>query len=101
MTRPRSILPGDTDSTGVPLGDILDHLRAWSDVLTEESMYLGNVRRRLALLGESASVRDGLEFPDYGGDLFERYSGDVDRLRAELTTLVVPRHIGDRAADLP
>lgn len=93
MTRPRSIFPGDTDYTGVPLPDILDHFRDWSNALSAETAHLASVRRRLEAFISSSVAKDGLEYVDCFRDLFNRYRSDIDRVIAEIPAGVLPRHV--------
>ena len=93
MSRPRSIFAGDTDYTGVPLADILDHLAAWRDALREHIDVNRNILRRLLEQPPSSQVRAGQDFCEFFIDLLERFSGDFDRLLAELPAGVRARHI--------
>jgi hypothetical protein len=93
LSRPRSIFAGDTDYTGVPLADVLDHFAAWRDALREHIQVNRNILCRLLEQPTSHKVRSGQEFCEYFIDLFERFIGDFERLLAELPAGVRTRHI--------
>lgn len=93
MSRPRSIFAGDTDYTGVPLVDVIDHFVAWRDALREDIQMNRNILRRLLEQPRSHQVRAGEEFCEYFIDLFERFIGDFERLLSELPAGVRTRHI--------
>lgn len=94
MTHPRDIMAGMTDYTGVPLADILAHLDDWvritSNTITVLESSLAELPEREALLENAQAVEDYLR---HFIDLFNRYLGDLRRLRTELPTGVSPAHI--------
>ena len=93
-SRPRSPIAGMTDYTGVPLNEILSHIRDWRD---QTNQAISNLRR---LASEVEANHSNLRFPDqileyisYFINLFERYSGDFSRLTTELPVQVFEAHV--------
>lgn len=83
-----------TDYTGVPLTDIVDHLRQWSE---ETGKAIATLNRQRGVV---AQERTRFEFPgdilryiDYFVDLFTRYQGDIDRVLVEISAGVREAHI--------
>ena len=94
MARQRAIMAGTTDYTGVPLEDMIDHLKDWKDHsdATVRSLreYLARVKENEERLDEPDDIK---KYIQYFIDLFTRYSGDFSRLLAELHNGVAQRHV--------
>jgi hypothetical protein len=93
MARQRSMIAGMTDYTGVPLDDILQHMRAWRENLTGDVVALGHMAARLQALPDGPEKGGGRDHARYFSDLLGRYIADFDRLIAELPAGVRPRHV--------
>lgn len=93
MTRPRALMAGMTDYTGVQLPDIIDHIVGWRDDLDFAVSTLIGMRERLGALGNDWRVTDGVGEASFFIDLFERYRADVERLRIELPNGVHAKHV--------
>ncbi len=94
MTRPRSILAGMTDYTGVGLEDIAAHLRDWHDSTARAIEFLERQipvsEERAKLLVNPAEVT---RYVAYFIDLFKRYLADLERLVKEIPTGVQEKHV--------
>jgi hypothetical protein len=86
-------MAGMTDYTGVPLDDILEHMRAWRENLATDVVALGNMLARLQALPDGPEKGGGRDHAMYFVDLLGRYMADFDRLIAEIPTGVRPRHV--------
>ena len=94
MTIKRSLFVGDTDYTGVPLDDILEHFRDWKAGLETDLVMIENLRARIAQeLSAPADRNAGVEFLNYIRDRFSRYVGDFTRLLDEVPYGVHERHV--------
>lgn len=94
MTIKRSLFVGDTDYTGVPLDDILEHFRDWKAGLETDLVMIENLRARIAQeLSAPADRNAGVDFLNYIRDRFSRYVGDFTRLLDEVPYGVHERHV--------
>ncbi len=85
MVYERSPFAGDTDYTGVPMRDILLHLKDWrrnTDATIEK------IKRGIQKVNDQSRLFENPEevvsFGEHFIDLFSRYGHDIDRLIAEL-----------------
>ncbi len=92
--RKRALFAGMTDYTGVPMEDMLSHLRDWRD------QTLGCVEALLGYVGDVEAHRNQFDSPndivmylEFFIDLFGRYSGDFERLLVELPMGVTEAHV--------
>lgn len=94
MTHQRSIFTGMTDYTGVPLEDILQHLRDWCRHIDSSVEILEHEVRKIEKQSTSfESPEEAIAFAKYFVDLFRRYRGDLNRLIIELPNGISPAHI--------
>lgn len=94
MTRTRSVIAGMTDYTGVPLEDIVNHLRDWSSETTNVIETLTGYRRAIEREPDKFEFpKDIVQYIDYFIDLFTRYRSDLDRVLAEIPASVRETHI--------
>jgi hypothetical protein len=90
----RSMMAGMTDYTGVPLDDIVSHLRDWRDGTADTIKNLRGLNERVKV--EKARLdgpTDILRYLDFFIDLFSRYLVDFERLLPELPENVSDAHI--------
>ena len=92
--RRRALFAGMTDYTGVPMEDILSHLRDWRD------QTVGCIEALYGFERDVEAHRDQLDLPDeivgyieFFMDLFGRYAGDFERLLVELPKVVTEAHV--------
>lgn len=94
MTRPRSILGGGTDYTGVSLEDIFDHFKEWRESTNALIRKLAGLKSKAIKNKNNIDhVDDIIDFIDLSIDLFGRFLSDWDRLLAEIPEGVTEAHI--------
>lgn len=92
--RERALFAGATDYTGVPIEDVLSHLREWRD---DTAQCIGDLLRYEK---EVETHRRELHSPDdvlahikFFVDLLERYAADFERLVTEMPESVTEAHV--------
>jgi len=94
MVFERNILPGTTDYTGVPMEDILEHLKDWlinTDLVIKNiSEEREKVKAKDTLFEDSEGI---LSYCDYFVELFSRYRNDLVRLNKEMPVAVTQSHL--------
>ncbi len=94
MTFERSAFAGNTNYIGVPLTDILTHLREWEENTSAAANKLDSFAKRVSQ--EEAKFQNHREvqrFCIYRTELFSRYAADLRRLVAELPNGVRESHV--------
>lgn len=94
MKRQRAFIAGGTDYTGMPMDDILSHLKDWRDNTVQTMQKLSELKtsalRHRDRLDSPGNI---IEFLDFFIDRFDRYAGDFSRLVGELPHGVAEAHI--------
>ena len=94
MPRPRSVIQGGTDYTGVSLEDIYEHLKEWKESTNLLIQNLIKYKSQVIENGKNIDDEEDVsDFIELSIDLFNRFLSDYDRLLAEIPRGVAEAHI--------
>jgi len=94
MPRPRSVIQGGTDYTGVSLEDIYEHLKEWKESTNLLIQNLIKYKSQVIENGKNIDDEEDVnDFIELSIDLFNRFLSDYDRLLAEIPRGVTEAHI--------
>ncbi len=94
MNRPRDLIAGGTDYTGISIEVIIEHLGDWCKYTSDEIQKLKNLKTKVTENSNQLNnPKNIIVYITYFQDLFERYLNDLQRVEKDIKKGVRKSHI--------